>query len=1106
MNPAEEPTTHDEAALLRALKRQPGDARVVPAGEEELIARLQKLPGRLPDRSELGQRVRYVGDYELLEPLGRGGMGVVYRARQLSLQRDVAVKMLLAGQFASGELRERFRREAEAVAHLDHPHIIPVYEIGEHLEQHYFSMKLVPGRNLTESRSDWTCAGNFTPAERCRRERAAAGLLEKVARAVHHAHQHGVLHRDVKPSNVLLDAQNEPHVTDFGLAKELNGQGGLTVTGAILGTPAYMSPEQAAGQRDLTTAVDVYGLGAILYELLTNQPPYKGESSAQTLRLVLESEPKLPRSINPALDRDLETICLKCMRKDPQERYVSAAELADELGRYLRGEPIVARPVSSRERLLKWARRRPAAAALAIVSALALAGLFVGLSVSNALISHARQETEQALDQTKTSLDREEHASYLKTIALAYRDVLDKDFRHAADLLKSCDPKKCDWEWHYLMRRSNAVFRRLQAEHPVLFDLAYSPDGKLLASLTEDLQQHRVALEIWNADSGEKVQTIVDSSATAAGVHSWRWVPSLTFNHDGSQIAFTAYIEANDSTPQARKVSGVVRRYDTKTWQSMASQPETLADRYFTGVMFTKAGKCLAVSKPAEQITGRDSKVEMYIHDLDRDEVVTKFTTSQRASKPRLSPDEQHFVTAVVTPEVLELATGKLIWYVHIGRAAESTVWSADGKSLLLADLNGRITLSDWPPSYGNGKQRFQVKPHLRYAGDCAFVGSGEQFVSVGNDGVARLSRSTDGKAIDSLVFGGDLIAVDARPGGSEIAMATSGGEIGLWNLASQTQVSGPLAPYVMYEHMHVSRDGRWAVMSVEGDYAAVWDLQRRAEVRKIQIAEQIDGAPFSPLSLALSNDGRLLASGIGDSDKTDRPGGKMKVWDVQTGTLLHEIADLKTGPQSLAWTDDASMLVGVDRNQLLTGWNWPGREQVWQRKLSRPYNMLVSRPRSQQVLLISFDGEGGSQIELVDGVTGKVEQPVAAPPHFAGSPAFSADGKSLALSGKVQGRDTKMSIALIDVDSGRETARLVGGFDSVGDIAFSPSGKRLFATYWDGNMLIWDLETQTEVLGIRGEGLDLSTFEMSSQGLLIGGEFQGGRLHILDGTPWNKK
>ena len=272
------------------------------------------------------------GDYELLEEVGRGGMGVVYRARQQSLGREVAVKMLLRGQFASHADLARFQAEAEAAAGLNHPNIVPVYEVGDHEGKNFFSMKYVAGRTLAERLK----SGPLTP-------RHAAKLLVKVAKAIDFAHRQGVLHRDLKPSNILIDDDGEPHVMDFGLAKQVSDAENLTKTGAVLGTPAYMSPEQASGNRgDVGVASDVYGLGTILFHSLTGKPPFEADSPMQVLLKVLEQDAPLARSINPKADRDLEFIAMRCLQKPPDLRYPSAAALASDLEAFLNDEPLSA--------------------------------------------------------------------------------------------------------------------------------------------------------------------------------------------------------------------------------------------------------------------------------------------------------------------------------------------------------------------------------------------------------------------------------------------------------------------------------------------------------------------------------------------------------------------------------------------------------------------------------------------------------------------------------------------------------------------------------------------------------------------------------------------
>lgn len=278
---------------------------------------------------------RTFGKYEILTELGRGGMGVVFKARQTDLHRTVAVKCLLAGAVAGPEDLLRFRTEAEAIACLHHPNIVSIHEVGQIDGAAYFSMDYIEGLNLAQRLVEGPCRG-----------KVAARYVAAIAKGVQHAHDHQILHRDLKPSNVLLDVDDQPHVTDFGLARRLDVESGQTRTGAALGTPSYMAPEQAAGQKQLTPAVDVYGLGAILYELLTGRPPFRAETPLDTLMQVLERDPASPRLLNPNVDRDVETICLKCLEKDPRRRYASAQALAEDLERYQAGETISARSLN----------------------------------------------------------------------------------------------------------------------------------------------------------------------------------------------------------------------------------------------------------------------------------------------------------------------------------------------------------------------------------------------------------------------------------------------------------------------------------------------------------------------------------------------------------------------------------------------------------------------------------------------------------------------------------------------------------------------------------------------------------------------------------------
>jgi tRNA A-37 threonylcarbamoyl transferase component Bud32 len=444
------------------------------------------------------------GDYELLSEVARGGMGVVYKARQISLNRFVALKLIRQPALASeGEIR-RFLAEAEAAASLDHPNLMPIYEAGECDGQHFFAMKLMPGGSLAARVSSLV-----------RNPRAAVTILTAVARAVHFAHQHRILHRDLKPANILLDEDDRPFVTDFGLAKVLEADRGLTRSGQVMGTPGYMAPEQAAGDnRALTTAADVYSLGAVLYELLAGRAPFEGDSALETLRRVREEEPRRPRSLNPAVDRDLETICLKCLEKKPARRYGSAEALAEDLERWLRGEPVVARPVGNLERVLKWVKRRPTVAVALAGSLLLLLGgtiFFVAVWISSQEVALQAANKQLAIFQAR--LDQQSRAPVRLRRQLARVAVLweqhPADARRLLEDAEECPTELHDDAWRGYDRLCRFDRGKLKASGRVV-QLAGTADGRVLLVLGAD-----GTAKLWDVAAGKELRTVLKLQDTA---------------------------------------------------------------------------------------------------------------------------------------------------------------------------------------------------------------------------------------------------------------------------------------------------------------------------------------------------------------------------------------------------------------------------------------------------------------------------------------------------------------------------------------------------------------------------------------------------------------
>ncbi len=478
--------------------------------------------------------VRYFGDYELQEEIARGGMGIVYKARQVSLNRLVALKMILAGSFASSRDIQRFRAEAEAAANLDHPHIVPIYEVGEHDGQQYYSMKFVEGTSLAKhARGD--------------PRREVEGIVA-VIRAVHHAHQRGVLHRDLKPSNVLVDSQGTLLVTDFGLAKRLAaGDRSFTEAGQVLGTPKYMAPEQAAGRKDLSVAADVYSLGVILYERLTGQSPFTGDNALTLLRQARESDPPRPSSIRPGLDRDLETVVLKCLEKEPGRRYPSAEALSDDLENWLTGRPITARPVGQTERAWRWCRRNPAVACLLALTLVAL----VSTAAVSTVFAVSRTQAEQRLtaaykDSEERRIEAQNNAANLVLEQASARAENEEPVEALFRLVRALELAAPD---HAQTQRSircalaatmtkfPEVARHLDPDDQFV-SAAFSPDGHLFVTGKQDGHAR-----IWETESG-KLQKDIPMFREGS-------CEAIAFRPDG-----TAFAATNGSVVRSWSLSG----------------------------------------------------------------------------------------------------------------------------------------------------------------------------------------------------------------------------------------------------------------------------------------------------------------------------------------------------------------------------------------------------------------------------------------------------------------------------------------------------------------------------------------------------------------------
>ena len=666
-------------------------------------------------------RVRYFGDYELIEVIAQGGMGVVYKARQVSLNRILALKMVRAGRFATADDLQRFRLEAEAAAHLDHPSIVPIYEVNEHDGHHYFSMKLVSGGNLAAQ------------VERFRAEpRAAARLTATVARAVHYAHQRGILHRDLKPANILLAGSQSapleelvPLVTDFGLAKRFEGSGAaLTQSGSIVGTPNYMAPEQAEGRREsVTTAADVHALGAILFELLTGRPPFRGNTMLETLRMVREQDADHPSATNPKVDRDLETIVLKCLEKHPSRRYHSAEALAEDLHRWLADLPIRARPASLSHRALKWMRRRPAAAACiftAVVATGAIAFAIQGYLSTEKLRGDVARERGK-FDRAQKQKRQVEETAYEQKILtvdhlLANTDPSTEDPGRALALLDECAPRLHGWEWGYLKKRLSDETLTITGHSAFLCGSDFRPDTNTLRCQS-DLPEG----SIWDPGTGTAIRRIHGPDGTAYGA---------AVDATGTRLAIAG------ADGQIKVWNVVLGRLD----HAFRAHEGWVAD-----VSFSPDSTQLAS-------VGQDDKVRVW----------------------KLAKDPLPGAPGPVPSLEIPGPPGGIF----------SVAWSADGKRLAAAGKDGKARV--WGLSTTPLRSPVVFHGHQTEIWSLAFHPSGRTIASGGADRIVRISETETGAPLASFHAAKSRInAIAFSPDGKLLATASLDGPLAIWDTST---------------------------------------------------------------------------------------------------------------------------------------------------------------------------------------------------------------------------------------------------------------------------------------------------------------------------------